>query len=64
MSFEVIVYDKAKYHYEGRFPKDLSIDQASYIQACFWGGSLIMVCSVKNLKKTLRVKFKNLNHEK
>lgn len=37
MLFEVIVYDKAKYHYDGDFPKDLSIDQAFVHTGMFLG---------------------------
>lgn len=35
--FNVIVYDKAKYHYQGNFPKRLSIDQAFVHTGMFLG---------------------------
>ncbi|MDM5319251.1 hypothetical protein RGT17_02390 [Bacillus altitudinis] len=51
MLFEVIVYDKAKYHYDGEFPKDLSIEQAFVHTGMFLGWIID--------KKILMEKFKN-----
>lgn len=34
---EIIVYDKAKYHYEGDFPRDLSLKQAFVHTGMFLG---------------------------